>query len=104
MFHPRVFFGRGANRFSRSFAAPMGRPSPEVLIYLRVLVMVTVVAEATGREFILDVRHSLSEACLPGTLARLMWTGNLRRRALESNSNVCTHMFNGHGPIDGRGL
>ncbi len=59
MFHPRVFFGRGANRFSRSFAAPMGRPSPEVLIYLRVLVMVTVVAEATGREFILLTSDTL---------------------------------------------
>lgn len=57
MSHCKILFGRGANRFLRFFAAPMRGSSSEVLIYLRVLAMVTFVAEATGREFMVDASH-----------------------------------------------
>ena len=56
-FHQRML-SRGERIVFCDFSPPpWGRPYSGVLIYLWVLVMVTFVAEATGREFILDVCH-----------------------------------------------
>ena len=92
-FHPRIFFGREAESFCCDFSPPpWGRPSSEVLTYLLVLAMVTFVAEATGREFIIDVRHP---PVFPMELPLLSATGRGCYRAAQRSSHNTPHRVHG---------